>query len=81
MIAGCLNAESDGAKKLINFCGNRRMAVIQIDIRNNNSIEAAQKNVDELVVRHGLSMEILNYSLVVKCNIILFNISFYSFSE
>lgn len=55
MIAGCLTAESDGAKKLINLYGNKRMAVIQIDIRNNNSIEAAQKNVEELVARHGLS--------------------------
>lgn len=56
MVAGCLNVESDGAKKLIEFCGNTRMVVTEVDIRNINSIEAVQQKVNELLVRHGLSM-------------------------
>lgn len=56
MVAGCLNVDSDGAKKLIEFSGNTRMVVTEVNIRNNNSIETAQNTVDDLVVNNGLSM-------------------------
>lgn len=58
MVAGCLNVDSDGAKKLklIEFAGNKRMVVTELDIRNNYSIEAAQDTVYDLVVNNGLSM-------------------------
>lgn len=56
MIAGCLNDESDGAKKLIEFCGSTRMVVTEVDIRNNNSIEAVRNKVNELIARNRLSM-------------------------
>lgn len=66
VVAGCFNGESDGAKKLIEFCGSTRMVVTEVDIRNNSSIEAAQNTVNELVVRNGLSMFSLKNYLTVR---------------
>lgn len=55
VVAGCLNPESDGAKKLNQLHNNNRMVVIPVDIRDNNSIEEAQNRVDELIAENGLS--------------------------
>lgn len=55
VVAGCLNAESDGAKKLTNY-GKNRMVVTEIDIRNNSSIESVRNKVNELLIQNGLSM-------------------------
>lgn len=65
VVAGCLNVESEGAKKLIELCGNAKMVVTEIDIRNNGSIEAVQNKVKELVENKGLSM----FSIFFKSNI------------
>ncbi|XP_037047920.1 D-beta-hydroxybutyrate dehydrogenase, mitochondrial [Bradysia coprophila] len=58
VIAGCLNVESDGAKKLTSYANNR-MIVAEVDIRNNGSIKAAGDKVSDLLIRNGLNFTAL----------------------
>lgn len=55
VVAGCLNVDSDGARKLTNL-SHDRIVVTEIDIRNNACIEAARDKVNDLLTRNGLSM-------------------------
>lgn len=55
MVAGCLNVESDGARKLTSL-SNSRIVVVEVDIRKNGSMEAARDKVKDLLLRNRMSM-------------------------